>query len=49
MLEELAEPLLSWYDGHARILPWREEPPVPGLGFGNHAAADQSGGSEALL
>ncbi len=26
MLEELAEPLLSWYDGHARILPWREEP-----------------------
>ena len=26
MLEQLAEPLLSWYDEHARILPWREEP-----------------------
>ena len=26
MLEELVEPLLSWYDSHARILPWREEP-----------------------
>ena len=25
MLEQLAE-LLSWYDEHARILPWREEP-----------------------
>ena len=26
MLEQLAEPLRSWYDEHARILPWREEP-----------------------
>ena len=26
MLEQLAEPLLSWYDEHARILPGREEP-----------------------
>ena len=25
-LEQLVEPLLHWYDGHARILPWREEP-----------------------
>ena len=25
-MEQLAEPLLSWYDEHARILPWREEP-----------------------
>lgn len=26
MLEQIVEPLLSWYDGHARILPWRENP-----------------------
>ena len=26
MLEQIAEPLLEWYDRNARILPWREEP-----------------------
>lgn len=26
MLEEIAEPLLAWYDGNARLLPWRENP-----------------------
>jgi len=26
MLENIVKPLLLWYDGHARILPWREEP-----------------------
>ena len=25
-LKELAEPLLEWFVGHARLLPWREEP-----------------------
>ncbi len=25
-LKKIVEPLLSWYDTHARILPWREEP-----------------------
>lgn len=25
-LKKIAEPLLHWYDAHARILPWREEP-----------------------
>ena len=25
-LVQLAEPLLEWYVGHARVLPWREEP-----------------------
>lgn len=25
-LEIITEPLLSWFQGHARILPWREEP-----------------------
>jgi len=25
MLEQIVNPLLSWYDGHARILPWREK------------------------
>ena len=25
MLEEIVKPLLSWYDGHARVLPWRED------------------------
>lgn len=25
MLEKIAEPLLSWYDKNARILPWRED------------------------
>lgn len=25
-LERIVEPLLSWYDAHARVLPWREEP-----------------------
>ncbi|HBN55832.1 MAG TPA: A/G-specific adenine glycosylase [Lachnospiraceae bacterium] len=24
-LEYIVKPLLSWYDGHARILPWREQ------------------------
>ncbi len=24
MLEQIVKPLLSWYDGHARVLPWRE-------------------------
>lgn len=23
-LEQIVMPLLSWYDGHARVLPWRE-------------------------
>lgn len=26
MLDEIVTPLLKWYDGHARILPWREDP-----------------------
>lgn len=25
-LEKIVEPLLSWFDTHARVLPWREEP-----------------------
>lgn len=25
-LEKIVEPLLNWYDSHARILPWRQEP-----------------------
>ena len=25
-LKEIAAPLLEWYDGNARVLPWREEP-----------------------
>lgn len=25
-LEKIVEPLLGWYDAHARVLPWREEP-----------------------
>lgn len=25
-LEQIAEPLLLWFGGHARVLPWREEP-----------------------
>lgn len=25
-LEQLAKPLLEWFTGHARVLPWREEP-----------------------
>ncbi len=25
-LREIVTPLLRWYDGHARVLPWREEP-----------------------
>lgn len=25
-LKQIVEPLLQWYDGHARILPWRENP-----------------------
>ena len=25
-LEQLAEPLLTWFAGHARTLPWRSEP-----------------------
>ena len=25
-LEQLVEPLAVWFDGHARVLPWRENP-----------------------
>lgn len=25
-LEKIVQPLLTWFQGHARILPWREEP-----------------------
>ncbi len=25
-LEKITEPLLAWFQGHARVLPWREEP-----------------------
>lgn len=25
-LKRIAAPLLKWYDGHARVLPWREQP-----------------------
>lgn len=25
-LDKIAEPLLTWYDNHQRVLPWREEP-----------------------
>lgn len=25
-LEKITEPLLAWFEGHARILPWREDP-----------------------
>ena len=25
-LQEITAPLLAWYDGHARVLPWREHP-----------------------
>ena len=25
-LKQIVAPLLSWFDGHARVLPWREEP-----------------------
>ena len=25
-LQILIEPLLNWFAGHARVLPWREEP-----------------------
>ena len=25
-LQILIEPLLHWFAGHARVLPWREEP-----------------------
>ena len=25
-LKEIVTPLLEWYDGHARVLPWREDP-----------------------
>ena len=25
-LAPIVTPLLEWFDGHARVLPWREEP-----------------------
>ncbi len=25
-LSQIVQPLLNWYDAHARILPWRESP-----------------------
>ena len=31
MLDKIVSPLLSWYDGHARILPWREKPTPYGV------------------
>ena len=43
MLEQIVKPLLSWYDGHARVLPLSD------LGIGDYAAADEGGGSQALF
>ena len=48
-LNQLAEPLLAWFLDHARVLPWGETGALPRVGLGNHAAADQSGGSKAVL
>ena len=25
-LKEIVNPILKWYDSHARVLPWREDP-----------------------
>ncbi len=42
LLDEIADPLLAWYDGGRRILPWREEPtPYPRLGIRDYVAADR--------
>ena len=55
----VAAALLAWYDRHARKLPWRVGPkerargvdarPLPGVAVGDHAAADDGRGGEALF
>lgn len=49
-LKQLVSPLLQWFLNHARVLPWREETDsIPGVGFGDHAPADESGGGKAVF
>ncbi len=50
LLDEIADPLLAWYDGGRRILPWREEPtPYHVWGIRDYVAADPGRGGKALL
>ena len=32
LLQKIPEPLLAWYGGQARSLPWRDNPEPPGVG-----------------
>ena len=49
MLEEIVEPLLSWYQENKRELPWRADPtPYHLWGFRNYAPADQGRGTRDL-
>ena len=48
-LEAARGPLLSWYQGNKRDLLAGEPGCLPDLDLGDHAAADESGGSKALL
>lgn len=49
-LQILIEPLLHWFAGHARVLPWREEPtPYRVWVSEDYVAADASGSGKTLF
>ena len=48
-LKQLVSPLLQWFLNHARIAMARETDSIPGVGFGDHAPADESGGGKAVF
>ena len=52
-LRAMNRPLLAWYEAHARVLPWREDPEPYRvwicMAFGNHAPTDPGRGGKAIF
>ena len=49
-MKETVPLIVEWYRKNRRDLPWRKKYQcVPGVDLGDHASADQGGGSKALL
>ena len=51
MLEEIVEPLVTWYRKRSQILPWRqqENPYYIWISEGNYASTDPGGSGEAVF
>jgi len=46
MLEEIVEPLVTWYRKGHRILPWRQQ---KNMDIRNYASTDPGGSGEAVF